>query len=53
MNNDGLPHGAASSAGDQEFVAPDRSRWLLGSTGGEQRVWGDRSWMWLVFGPLT
>lgn len=29
------------------------SNYLLGSTGGEQRSLGDRSWMWLLFGPLS
>jgi phospholipid/cholesterol/gamma-HCH transport system substrate-binding protein len=38
---------------DRWFSAPDGSRYLLGSTGGQQRVLGDRSWMWLLFGPMS
>ena len=34
-------------------VAPGRNSYLLGSTGGEQHALGDRSWMWLLFGPLS
>jgi phospholipid/cholesterol/gamma-HCH transport system substrate-binding protein len=40
MSNAGVPPGTNSS-------------YLLGSTGGEQRSLGDRSWMWLLFGPLS
>ena len=46
MNNDGVPpslFGASSAQGD----------YVLGSTGGAQRVLGDRSWTWLLFGPLS
>ena len=49
--------GSAGSAGllapDRWFSAPDGQSYLLGSTGGEQRVLGDRSWMWLLFGPMS
>ena len=44
---------AATFAVDRWFSAPDGSRYLLGSTGGQQRVLGDRSWMWLLFGPMS
>jgi phospholipid/cholesterol/gamma-HCH transport system substrate-binding protein len=43
----------ATFAVDRWFSAPDGSRYLLGSTGGQQRVLGDRSWMWLLFGPMS
>jgi phospholipid/cholesterol/gamma-HCH transport system substrate-binding protein len=49
--------GSAGSDGllsiDRWFSAPDGHRYLLGSTGGQQRVLGDRSWMWLLFGPMS
>lgn len=55
--NRGLPRGAAAGVGwtgsGQAFSAPDGRRFLLASTGGEQRVLGDRSWMWLLFGPMS
>ncbi|MBV9293145.1 MAG: hypothetical protein JO222_11900, partial [Frankiales bacterium] len=55
-NNSGLPggHSATTSAGlGESFTAPDGAHYLLGSTGGELRVLGDRSWMWLLFGPMS
>jgi phospholipid/cholesterol/gamma-HCH transport system substrate-binding protein len=30
-----------------------RSRYVLGSTGGQQQLLGDKSWMWLLFGPMS
>ncbi len=68
MSNSGLPGrgsrggsgggsggGGASlgAAGNVAFTGPDGHDYLLGSTGGEQRVLGDRSWMWLIFGPMS
>ena len=44
MNNSGLP-GGGGGGGTNNYV--------LGSTGGEQQAWGDRSWMWLLFGPIS
>jgi phospholipid/cholesterol/gamma-HCH transport system substrate-binding protein len=38
---------------DRWFSTPDGGSYLLGSTGGQQRVLGDRSWMWLLFGPMS
>jgi hypothetical protein len=63
-DNAGLPGGAASSdsAGTSSAAVTDSSvpftarngrSYVLGSTGGEQRVLGDRSWTWLLFGPMT
>jgi phospholipid/cholesterol/gamma-HCH transport system substrate-binding protein len=57
-NNRGLPGGGGSAtfgtAGfDGSFSAPDGHSYVLGSTGGQQRVLGDRSWMWLLFGPMS
>ncbi|MDQ1706078.1 MAG: phospholipid/cholesterol/gamma-HCH transport system substrate-binding protein [Frankiaceae bacterium] len=65
--NKGLPGGGGSSGVGtarvgatsigtglgQLFSVPDGSSYVLGSTGGEQRVLGDRSWMWLLFGPMS
>jgi phospholipid/cholesterol/gamma-HCH transport system substrate-binding protein len=66
LNNAGLPGGApgdsASSVGTSlgtvsksgvSFIGPNGHQYLLGSTGGQQRVMGDQSWMWLLFGPLS
>jgi len=66
QNNAGLPGGApgdsassvATSLGTVSksgvsFVGPDGHQYLLGSTGGQRRVMGDQSWLWLVFGPLS
>jgi phospholipid/cholesterol/gamma-HCH transport system substrate-binding protein len=65
-DNAGLPGGApgdsASSAGTSvgtvtkagvTVIGPDGKPYLLGSTGGEQRVMGDDSWIWLLLGPLS
>jgi phospholipid/cholesterol/gamma-HCH transport system substrate-binding protein len=65
-DNAGLPGGAASSdvspasaslgtatGSPVTFTAGNGRRYMLGSTGGEQRVLGDRSWTWLVFGPMA
>jgi len=57
-HNRGLPHNGGSATSrtsepDRWFSAPDGRSYLLGSTGGQQRVLGDRSWMWLLFGPLS
>ena len=57
-NNTGLPgghqmldYGVANQA--DAFTAPNGATYLLGSTGGQQRVLGDRSWMWLLYGPMS
>jgi phospholipid/cholesterol/gamma-HCH transport system substrate-binding protein len=47
-NNSHLPGG-----GGQKFSTSDGHDYLLASTGGQQRLLGDRSWMWLLFGPLS
>jgi phospholipid/cholesterol/gamma-HCH transport system substrate-binding protein len=57
-NNAGLPpgHGSGSVGATDAaelFTAPDGKSYELASTGGEQRVLGDRSWMWLLFGPMS
>lgn len=65
-NNAGLPGGAPSSdfrpssaasssltGSHVSFTATNGRRYVLGSTGGEQRVLGDRSWTWLLFGPMA
>ncbi|HET6818361.1 MAG TPA: MlaD family protein [Mycobacteriales bacterium] len=44
---------AAPLAVDRWFSTADGTSYLLGSTGGQQRVLGDRSWMWLLFGPMS
>lgn len=44
--------GANTGGATIRFVAPNGRRFLLNSTGGQQRVVGDQSWMALVFGPL-
>ena len=53
----GAPAGTAAPtatlAADRWFSTPDGHSYLLGSTGGQQRVLGDRSWMWLLFGPMS
>ena len=43
----------ATLGADRWFTAPDGHTYELGSTGGQQRVLGDRSWMWLLFGPMS
>jgi phospholipid/cholesterol/gamma-HCH transport system substrate-binding protein len=48
----GTPLGTVTSAG-VSFTGPDGKDYLLGSTGGEQRVLGNGSWTWLLFGPLA
>jgi phospholipid/cholesterol/gamma-HCH transport system substrate-binding protein len=35
------------------FTGPNGKNYILGSTGGEQRLLGDRSWTWLLFGPMA
>jgi phospholipid/cholesterol/gamma-HCH transport system substrate-binding protein len=35
------------------FTGPNGRNYVLGSTGGEQRVMGDKSWTWLLFGPMA
>jgi phospholipid/cholesterol/gamma-HCH transport system substrate-binding protein len=65
-DNAGLPGGAPSRDGTTNsaalatvtgsgvsFTAPNGRNYVLGSTGGEQRVLGDRSWTWLLFGPMA
>jgi phospholipid/cholesterol/gamma-HCH transport system substrate-binding protein len=44
MSNAGVPSGTNGAT---------NSDYVLGSTGGEQRAMGDRSWTWLLFGPLS
>jgi len=44
--------GLSMSSWDPWLPAPG-GNYLLASTGGQQRVLGDRSWMWLLFGPLS
>lgn len=44
---------ATVTGSDVSFTGPDGRRYVLGSTGGEQRVLGDRSWTWLLFGPMA
>ena len=63
MNNTGVPGGGGSGGVDegatgnasfgQSFSTSDGQRYFLASTGGEQRLLGDRSWMWLLFGPMS
>jgi hypothetical protein len=63
MNNSGLPGGGGSAGVEpggtgaasfgQSFATADGHRYVLASTGGEQRLLGDRSWMWLLFGPMS
>ncbi len=57
-NNQGLPGGPAfpdftTTGAPAAFTAPGGGNYLLASTGGQQRVLGDRSWMWLLFGPMS
>jgi phospholipid/cholesterol/gamma-HCH transport system substrate-binding protein len=57
-HNRGLPGGGGSAGYSStgtgtRFSAPDGRRFWLASTGGQQRVLGDRSWMWLLFGPMS
>jgi phospholipid/cholesterol/gamma-HCH transport system substrate-binding protein len=65
-DNAGLPGGApgdkasrssssraTTSNSNAAFTAPNGKRYILGSTGGQQRVLGDRSWTWLLFGPMA
>jgi phospholipid/cholesterol/gamma-HCH transport system substrate-binding protein len=58
-HNRGLPDGSSGTArysgagADSWFSAPDGGHFVLASTGGQQRVLGDRSWMWLLFGPMS
>jgi phospholipid/cholesterol/gamma-HCH transport system substrate-binding protein len=35
------------------YVGPDGKRYVVGATGGQQRLLGDASWKWLLLGPLT
>lgn len=44
--------GAGSQGATIHFVAPNGRSYSLNSTGGQQRVIGDQSWLSLVFGPL-
>lgn len=55
-DNAGLPGGrslATVSSSGVSFTGTDGQTYLLGSTGGEQRVLGDQSWKYLLFGPLA
>jgi phospholipid/cholesterol/gamma-HCH transport system substrate-binding protein len=49
MNNSGVPPSDSTPA-DASVAEGD---YVLGSTGGAQRLLGDRSWTWLLFGPLS
>lgn len=56
MNNAGLPKGpgaAFGTIGMSRLPGEENTQYLLASTGGQQRVLGDRSWMWLLFGPMA
>jgi phospholipid/cholesterol/gamma-HCH transport system substrate-binding protein len=35
------------------YVGPDGKRYVVGTTGGQQRLLGDASWKWLLLGPLS
>jgi phospholipid/cholesterol/gamma-HCH transport system substrate-binding protein len=58
-NNTGLPGGHSSSgttiqdSSAERFTAPGGKKYVLGSTGGQQRIMGDSSYQWLLFGPLS
>jgi phospholipid/cholesterol/gamma-HCH transport system substrate-binding protein len=65
-NSAGLPGGAPNghtnstastiatvTNSGMSFTAGNGKTYLLGSTGGQQRVMGDQSWKWLVFGPMS
>jgi phospholipid/cholesterol/gamma-HCH transport system substrate-binding protein len=65
-NNAGLPGGAPGDTASTtssaiatvtgsgvSFTGPNGRNYVLGSTGGEQRVMGDKSWTWLLFGPMA
>jgi virulence factor Mce-like protein len=34
-------------------IGPNGERYVIGSTGGQQRLLGDASWKWLLLGPLA
>ena len=34
-------------------IGPDGTRYVMGSTGGQQQLLGDASWKWLLLGPLA
>jgi phospholipid/cholesterol/gamma-HCH transport system substrate-binding protein len=34
------------------YTGPDGKRYVVGATGGQQRLLGDASWKWLLLGPL-
>jgi phospholipid/cholesterol/gamma-HCH transport system substrate-binding protein len=58
-NNSGLPGGGnamsafATPGLGQAFAGPDGRQYSLASTGGEARVLGDQSWLWLLYGPMS
>ncbi len=55
MDNAGLPsgNGGGGTAAAPAAAGPqDQRTYVLASSGGEQRVLGDRSWNWLILGPL-
>jgi phospholipid/cholesterol/gamma-HCH transport system substrate-binding protein len=65
-DNAGLPGGAPGdtastsasaiatvTSSGASFTGPNGHRYVLGSTGGEQRVLGDKSWTYLLFGPMA
>lgn len=58
-NNTGLPGGRHSGAAGrvqqsgERFTGPGGHRYVLASTGGQQRLLGDGSWTWLLFGPMS
>jgi phospholipid/cholesterol/gamma-HCH transport system substrate-binding protein len=57
-NNAHLPGGGSHTSASvqqssERFTGPGGHHYLLASTGGEQRLMGDRSWTWLLFGPMS
>jgi phospholipid/cholesterol/gamma-HCH transport system substrate-binding protein len=35
------------------YTGPDGKQYVVGTTGGQQRLLGDASWKWLLLGPLA
>jgi phospholipid/cholesterol/gamma-HCH transport system substrate-binding protein len=62
QDNAGLPGGAPGDSATTlatvtpdgvAFTAPNGQHYVLGSTGGEERVLGDQAWKYLLFGPMS